>query len=190
MTWPRSAVHVGRRGLEVDRCGQVSGAAGPRAPWRFFGPRRALLGREVQGQLVGDGPQGVAAAHRGQGGIIGGGDGGVHGSSSPAWRPRRSGWTWRPPAAAARPLRGGQVGGQGVGGQIRGAGQPRHLGLQGGHGRGVRGHSGGVGANGRSVRGRVRQRRVGGQHGGQLAGRDAGDLGGPPLVEDVPGRLE
>ena len=74
-------VHVRRRGLEVDRRGQVGGA-GPVQERRgdflvHVGPR--LLGREVQGQLVGDGPQGVAAAHRGQGGIVGAGDGGVRG---------------------------------------------------------------------------------------------------------------
>ena len=75
-------INVCRRGLQVDRRRQVGGA-GPVQERRgdfliHVGPR--LLGREVQSQLVRDGPQGVAAAHGGQGDIVGGGDRAVHGS--------------------------------------------------------------------------------------------------------------
>ena len=82
------------------------------------------------------------------------------------------------PSAAAR------SGGQGVGRQIRGAGQPRHLGLQGGHGRGVRGHPAAL-VPMAAVFAAVSVSGVC-QHGGQLAGRDAGDLGHPPIIKDVP----
>ena len=199
-----------RRGLQVDRRRQVGGA-GPVQERRgdfliHVGPR--LLGREVQSQLVRDGSQGVAGVHGGQGDIVGGGDRAVHGSGVAVNSP----WTWRPPPAGGPPpgstgwpsppapvvrrrdaaLRGGEIGGQGVGGQIRSASQPRHLGLQRGDRCGVRGHLGGVGSDARGVGRRVREGRVGRQDRGQLAGRDAGDFGGPPIVQDLPGdgRLE
>ena len=50
----------------------------------------------------------------------------------------------------------------------------------------------GVGSDSRGVGRRAHEGRVGRQDRGQLAGRDAGDFGGPPIVQDVPGdgRLE
>ena len=113
-------------------------------------------------------------------------------ASTSSWRASRLDWLAFPANAGLvrrdAALRGGEIGGQGVGGQIRGAGQPRHLGLQRGDPRQIVGSDN----RGRGVGRRVREGRVGRQDRGQLAGRDAGDFGGPPIVQDVPGdgRLE
>ena len=76
-------------------------------------------------------------------------------------------------------LGGGQVRGQGIGREVRRGRQSGHLGLQSGEARGV-------GPDGCGVC-RGRQGCVRGQHGGQLAGRDAADLRGAPIVQNVSG---
>ena len=74
-------INIGRRGFQVHRSSQVSGA-GPVQERRgnflvHVGPR--LLGCEVQGQLIGDGAQGVVRGNAGQSGVVGARDRRVHG---------------------------------------------------------------------------------------------------------------
>ena len=74
-------VYVCRRGLQVDRGRQVSGAGSvqKRRGNLLVHIRPRLLGGKVQSQLVSDRSKGVVGCHASQGRIVGAGDRAVHG---------------------------------------------------------------------------------------------------------------
>ena len=87
--------------------------------------------------------------------------------------------------AAMRPLCRREVRGQRVGRQVGRGRQGVDLVLQVHDGRRVVGRRGGVGRDACGVGGRVRDRRVGGEHGGQLPGGDAALGRRAAIVQDV-----
>ena len=66
-------INICGRGLQVHRSSQVSGAGAVQERVRNLGVniQARLLCREVQGQLIGDGAQGIIRGHAGQGGVVG-----------------------------------------------------------------------------------------------------------------------
>ena len=149
---------------------------------------RGLPGGHVDGQLVHHALQRIRCCHRRQGGVVGGGDAGVHRCDGgvigelQVHRSRRGfavdldlqgvqGQTRVDRGEAGsvgrdEALRCGEVRGEGVGGEVRSCGQGGHLALQGRDGGGVGADVGGV------LRGGL-ERRVGRQYGGELPGGDA-----------------